>query len=77
MVKKKKEIKQNQLFIYIFPCTCVIMPDSNFPNFSQVFIRLQVKLVQTTTLKCSIPLQMARATLVHSIQADANMCCGT
>lgn len=52
------------------------MPDADFPNFAQVVIRLQVKLVQAATLKSSIPLQMARPTLVHTIQVDANVCRG-
>lgn len=52
------------------------MPDANFPNFSKVVVCLQVKLVQAATLKSSIPLQMARPTLAHTIQTDANMSCG-
>ena len=59
-----------------FPCTCVVVPDADFPNFSQVVVCLQVELVQASTLKSSVPLQVARATLVHTVQTDANMCCG-
>ena len=52
------------------------MPDANFPDLSQVVICLHLKLVQATTLKSSVPLQMARAALVHTIQTYANMRCG-
>lgn len=51
------------------------MPDPYFPDFSQIVICLQVKVVQATALKSTIPLQMARPALAHTIQTDANMGC--
>lgn len=53
--------------------TCVVVPDVDFPNFSQVVICFQVKLVQAATLKSSVPLQVATSALIHTIQTDANM----
>lgn len=53
--------------------TCVVVPDLDFPNFSQVVICFQVKLVQAATLKSSVPLQVARSALIHTTQTDANM----
>lgn len=47
--------------------TCVVVPDPDFPNFSQVVICFQVKLVQAATLKSSVPLQVARSALIHAI----------
>lgn len=52
------------------------MPDANFPNFSKVVVCFQMKLVQAATLESSILLQMVTATLVHTIQTDADMSCG-
>lgn len=53
--------------------TCVVVPDVDFPNFSQVVICFQVKLVQAATLEGSAPLQVAGPALVHTVQTDANV----
>lgn len=61
---------------YFLSSTCVIMPNPNFPNFSEVIVCFQVELVEASSLKSSLSLQMTRPALCDPVQADANMSCG-
>lgn len=57
--------------------TCVVVPNVDFPYFSQVVVCFQVKLVQASTLKSSAPLQVARSTLIHTVETDADVSGGS